>query len=57
MKEEKSVKHWVILDDTGKIIGTCDGSPQDARDLFHKLSQELPWDEHSWSLYERSNVL
>ena len=53
----KETKRWVILDDTGKIIGTCDGSAQDARDMFHKLSQELPWDEHEWVLYERSNVL
>lgn len=52
------VKKWVILeDDTGKVIGTCDGTAQDARDMFHKLAQELPYDEHPWSLYERSNVL
>ena len=52
------VKHWVIIEsDTGKIIGTCNGSAQDARDMFHKLSQELPWDEHPWTLYERSDVL
>lgn len=52
------VKKWVILeDDTGKVIGTCNGSAQDARDMFHKLAQELPWDEHTWTLYERSNVL
>jgi hypothetical protein len=25
--------------------------------MFHKLAQELPWDEHPWTLYERSNVL
>jgi hypothetical protein len=50
------MKHWVILDDTGKVIGTCDGTKQDARDLFHKLAQELPYDEHSWSLYEREGL-
>ena len=54
----KEVKKWVILeDDTGKVIGTCDGTAQDARDMFHKLALELPYDEHPWSLYERSNVL
>lgn len=48
------MKRWVILDDTGKIIGMCDGTAQDARDLYNKLAQELPWDEHQWTVYERS---
>jgi hypothetical protein len=50
------MKRWVILDDTGKVIGTCEGSAQDARDMWERLEKELPWDEHSWSLYERSLV-
>lgn len=52
------VKQWVILEsDTGKVIGTCEGTAQDARNMFYELQERIPWDEHPWTLYERSNVL
>lgn len=52
----KEVKKWVIMNDEGKIIGTCDGSKEEARNLFHQLSRDLPWDEHEWYLYEREGL-
>lgn len=49
---------WIIRDDqTGEIIAECDGSKEEARNMYRGMQEakELVGDDdgHSWSLYER----
>lgn len=45
---------WIIRDDeTGEIIAELDGTKEEARNMFKSLAEKLPYDGHSWSLYER----
>lgn len=52
---------WVIRDDqTGEIIAECDGTKQEARDMFKGMAEAKELlgqdDGHSWSLYERVSL-
>jgi hypothetical protein len=54
------VSYIIVDDDTGEIIGRCEGTKQEACDMWDAMAQakellpDAEYDNHTWSLYERT---
>lgn len=47
------VGRWVVLNGSGELIGTLDGTRLDAMNLFGMMEEWVPDHDDGWHMYER----